>query len=242
VEAYCGNEGDIELAATMVLLGVAEQIDGAVTGPAAIALAERVMRRSRDDYAQFLLRLWKANENAVLFATQREGESLVRIGMTAVAPLTEGFYLRFRRGEAEDSDITQGDMLNRSKYILYDAGVEPGEMKPRRARTGRSMTLARTVMYQFAALWPPLHKGNVNPRLISFAGTPESEKRLRTFSYRDTGAKTRLSGMTVMEVAPPGLRTSGLEYARDLGHYLAMKAIGLLYQASISGRLRQLED
>jgi hypothetical protein len=133
-------------------------------------------------------------------------------------------------------------MLNRSKYVLHDAGIDPREMNARRARTGRSMSLARTVLYQLAALWPPLHKGNVNPRVISFAGTPENEKRLRTFSYRDTGAKTRLSGMAVMEIAPPGLRTSGLEYARDLGHYLAMKAIGLLYQASISGRLRQLED
>jgi hypothetical protein len=241
-EAYCQHEADIDLAATMVLQCVGEQVDKALSGDAAIALAERVMQRSRDDYARFLLTLWKASEHAVLFATQRDGSSVLRIGVTAMAPLTEEFYLRFRRGEAEDSDITRGDLASRSKFILHDASAENRDLDVRRARASRSMTLARTVMYQLACLLPPLHKGNTNPRFISFAGTPEIEKRLRAFSYRDTGAKTRLTGKTVMEIAPPSVRTSKLEYPRDLGQYLAMKATGLLYQAAINGQQQQLED
>lgn len=241
-EAYCRDEADIDLAATMVLRCVGEATDKAASGPAAIALAERIMRRSRDDYAQFLLMLWKVNENAVLFATQREGRSLLRVGLTAMAPVTEAFYQRFRKGEAEDSDMTRDDMAPNSKFILHDAGAENRDLDVRRAKASRSMTLARTVLYQLASLWPPLHKGNVNPRLISLGGTPEIEKRLKTYSYRETGAKTRLTGKTILEIAPPTVRTSRSEYPRDLGHYLAMKAIGLLYQAAISGQRQHLED
>jgi hypothetical protein len=241
-EAYCRHEADIEQAATMVFQWVGKHTDRAASGPAALALAEQVMHRTRDEYAQLLLRFWKANEHAVLFATQREGDSLVRIGLTAMAPLTEGFYQRFRRGEAEDLDIGPDDLARSSKFILHDAGVDNLEINMRSAKGRRSMALARATIYQLAALWPPLHKGNVNPRVISFAGTPESEKRLRKFSYKETGAKTRLTRRTVLEIAPPRLRSSGSEYPGDLGHYLAMKAIGLLYQAAISGQQRQLED
>ena len=102
--------------------------------------------------------------------------------------------------------------------------------------------MARTVMYQYAELWPPLHKGHVNPHIVSFAGTPEGLRRMRNFSYRETGAKTSLSGKAVLEVGPPSARTSRLDYPRDLGQYLALKAMGLLYQAAISGLQQQLEE
>ena len=241
-DAYCQNEDDIHLAATMVVRWVGEQTDKTASGDATIAIGERAMQRTLDDYAQLLLKLWKANEHAVLFATQRDDHSIGRVGVAAMAPVTEDFYQRFRKGGAEDSDLGPGDLRRISRFILFDAASENRGADMRRAKSGRSMALARTTLYQLAALTPPLDKGNTKPRVITFAGTPESEKRLRAFHYRETGAKTRLTGKAVMEFAPPSLRTSGLEYPRDLAHYLAMKAIGLMYQAGINGQQQQLED
>jgi hypothetical protein len=151
-EAYCQNEADIDVAAKMVLQWVGEQTDKAVSGRQAIALAEQVMRRTCDEYAEFLLMLWKVNEHAVLFATHHDSHSLVRAGVTAMAPLTKQFYLRFRQGKAEDSDITTKDVVKTSKFVLHDAAVEDREVDVRRAKASRSMSLGRTVLYQFASL------------------------------------------------------------------------------------------
>jgi hypothetical protein len=223
------------MAATMVLQFVGRQEDKSLSGKAAIAAAERIMNRTLDEYSQSLLTFWKANANTVLFAIQKEGP-LSRVGVSVVVPLTKEFYRRFRGGRAEDADITRDDIPTKSTFILIDAAVDHHDVDTRLAKSKRSMSQVRTVMYQLASLSPPLHTKDANPHVISFVGTPESRLRFKAYNFTEVGAKTRLSGKDVVEFAPPDKKVLGLRYTLAYANYLFMKATLLIYQASVGAQ------
>ena len=192
-EAYCQNEADIELAATWVLQCLAKYMEKTLSGDDAIAFAERVMQRTRDEYAQLLLMLWKANEHAVLFATQRQGESLGRIGLSVMAPVTEEFYGRFRRGEAEDSDITQADLLRVTKCVLHDAIAENWEGR-RRVKAGWSMALMRTAHLPMRGVVAAVAQGEYEPphhHVWRNAGNPQSDAGVQLQGNRGENSPDR---------------------------------------------------
>lgn len=228
-EAYCKDENDIAAVATMVMQCVTAQIGKPLTGRAAIACAEEYMGRTHDEYIRWLLTLWQANRHTVLFATQRIESSTQRVGTTVIAPVTEAFYQRFRQGNAEDSDCGPGDLSRQSKYLFIEAVAENMELKRNQAKAHRSMAMANTHLYQFAALCPPLNStGDTDPTMFTFAGTPEGMTRLQTYNYVDVGTKTPLTGKAVMEFGRP---TEGLALSR----YRIMQALVSMYQAHICG-------
>jgi hypothetical protein len=237
-EAYCQNESDVAAAARMVAQAVCREETKA--GETAIARGEGAIGSAWDGYSSWLLSLCRANEKTVLFTLgDEQAGTRPRIGVSVVVPLKREFYESFRRGEALDSDIGPEHLAAASEYLLVDAIAENHDLSDvRRAKARRSMSQAGTVLFQLASLCPPLERFNVNPRIISFAGTRENEERLRAYSFVEIGTQTRLTGRTILELAPPSAAALRSRYPLALAQYIAMKAALLLYQASIAAQQR----
>ncbi len=232
-EAYCRGEEDVRDAAKMVMLSVAGRADSKLSGRTAMALAERIMERTLDEYAALLFKLWKASEDTVIFTMDR-GE---RLGVTVAAPVTEGFHRRFRSGQAEDMDITEADVVSRSKFVLHAAAAENRNLDVRKAKGERAGLLARTVLHQFAATFVPLDPFNdffTALHLISFAGNEESRARLESYHYKKVGAKTPVTGKEIMEFRSPTRDVPDDEYMKGWPPYLAMFAVLMIFQHAMS--------
>jgi hypothetical protein len=242
-ESYCRDEGDIALAARIVLHDVGLREDRSLDAAAAIARAEHLMHRPLDAYARMLLMLWKFDPHTVLFSVHSDkGRAPRRIGVTVSAPLTEAFYGRFRNGEVWDADITETDLARHSCHHHINAVAENRDLDARLAKAQRSMLQLRTHLYQEAALCPPMYKAGTNPRGLAMASSAESRQRLMAFGYRPMGTKTPLTGYDIMEFAPPSLTDRRLEYPSAMSQYWTMKAVLVLYQTNIAAQERLLED
>ena len=123
-EAYCRDEDDLMMASRMVIRHVGEAMKPSLRGEAAIAHGERHIGVTVDAYAAYLLKLWKANDSSILFATLARGAAQVRVGCIVSAAVTDEFYYRFRAGKLEDSDMTDADILPEGLNILIAAAAE----------------------------------------------------------------------------------------------------------------------
>ena len=71
-------------------------------------------------------------------------------------------------------------------------------------------------------------------------GGPESLKRLRSFRFRDVGARTPRTDRPIYEYAPPSIKTSGAGYLIDMAHYQALRGAVVVYQAGIAADAQQM--
>jgi hypothetical protein len=235
-ESYCTNEQDLAAVADMVFSCLAWHDNKNLSGSAALAYAESVLKRTPDEFAQTLLTYWKANEHAVLFAVMRRGGKALRVGACVNAPVTETFYQRFRVGEAEEAHISAADVVPRSPFVFAHAVAESRDFDPRKDKAKRSLIITRTILYQLASVFELVDQQEPPPRIVSLAGSKENIKRLRGYNFVATGAKTGLTGKDIVEFAPPLLTTTGTGYALALAEYLAMKSLIQVFQANIKAR------
>jgi hypothetical protein len=230
--ARCENETDLLLAARVIFEGFAWH-DKRILGKSAIPYAESVMKRTVDEYAQALLLFWQVNEHAVLFATQRRGGTVERVGACVCVAVTEEFYRRFRSGKADESRIAPGDLAPQSQYVLVDAYVENVAIDLKQNKVARSLSQTRSSLYQLASLFLPVQHEAWQPHIVTFAGSTENAKRLRAYGFSPTGAKLPETGKDIMEFAPPQPEKHGVGYLKALAEYLPMKSLIQIFQAYI---------
>jgi hypothetical protein len=231
--AYCADEADLELAASLVMEYLAAQEGKLPPGPAALAFAEEYTRVRLDEYARHLKDAWTKNEHCVLFATLEQGGTVRRVGVSALCPLTDGGRDRFLRGEIDATDLAPDDILATGDCVLATGFAENPRLDLRRDKATRAMALLRTTCYQLAALLRPIDQVP-RPTLVALAGTGENGRRLRNFGFSPTGARTPRAGHDIVQFAEPSLREFGLRYPVALGEYHAMRNIVRVYQSHIA--------
>jgi hypothetical protein len=229
-EAYCRDEQDIVLCARMVYETMGASVDSAASGDAAVAIAERASNIPMALFQQLMLISWQSDEQTVLFATDKTKSSLTRIGVSTLVPLTKSFYLRYRAGQADITDLATTDIESPSKYLLVISAAENRSLDHRTAKASRSMSQVLTIIYQVASLCPPLHRGEYDLEILSFAGSPENRQRLEAYRFKDVGTVTPRAGWSVMELVPPDWKKDPAGVAQ----YAAMKATIQVYQAAIA--------
>lgn len=239
--SYCRNEDDLMFAARMVMECLPVHEGLTLSGREAIAYSEGVMKRSLEEYARTLLTFWQANEHSVLFATLRRGDTVERTGVMVVVPITEDFKRRFYAGEADEATITAADLAPRSNYVLGCAVAENRAIDQRRDKMRRNWTHSRTNIYQLASLFLPVHHDAWQPHIVTFLGSSENARRLRSYNFLPVGVKTNLTGRDVVEFAPPPKEKLGMAYPIALAEYLAMRSLIQIYQAYIEAQRPHLE-
>lgn len=238
--ARCENEADLMLAAQVVMECVGWH-EKRLSGGPAIAYAESEMKRTLEEYAEALRMCWKANEHAVVFATQKRGGAVERIGVSVCTAVTEDFYRRFRSGQAVESRLDAVDVVPQSQYVMINAYAENVAIDLKQNKVARTLSQSRTSLYQLASLFLPVQHDAWQPHIVSFAGTAESDKRLRTYGFSPTGATLPDVGKAIMEFAPPDRSKPGMSYLKALAEYLPMKALIQIFQAYIETQRVLLE-
>jgi hypothetical protein len=232
------SENQLWKAAEFVVKCVGLSYDPSLSDSAAVELGCRHMKREVDDYAQLLAKLWRVKTESVMFTPRRnvrgeclrdsEGEIIAR-GVTVLACVQPGFYERFRTGNAEDSDIEPHDLLPTGRQLLVDAFLDIDWITRKSFKGG--LEVFRTILYQGAAQSLPLTRPNIN--ILTFGGTPDSEKVLRSFGYRALGTTTRLTGRPIYELTRPS-SAHGLKALVGYVQYDAMKMLLRHYQIEIA--------
>ncbi|AGA31689.1 hypothetical protein [Singulisphaera acidiphila] len=238
--ARCNDESDLLVAARYVFECVGWH-DKRLSGNSAIAYAEGVMKRTLEEYAQALLLFWQTNEHAVLFATQKRGGTVERIGVSVCVAVTEDFYRRFRAGEAMESQIEPGDLVPQSQFVLIQAYAENVAIDLKQNKVARSLAQSRNALYQLASLFLPVQYDAWQPHMVTFAGSTENGKRQHAYGFSPTGAKLAETGKIIVEFAPPTPDKQGVGYVKALAEYLPMKSLIQIFQAYIESQRPLLE-
>ncbi len=248
-KAYCHGEADLRLAARMGIeaVGRAQPEAGPNSSPSeALAIGERMMGRSLDEYTSWLKSLWQEDPRTVLFSVaakaRRNGET-ERLGVGVIAPLAQAAYERFRSGAVEDSSLGVDDWNAPAQHLLLQMLAEAKHEEAKEKRR-TSIIQVHTFMFQMAMLLEELKRNGNGPTLISIGGTPQNEQRLKSYGFAPVGSVMPLSSRPIYELAPPETVKAGTSLSAVLSgsQYDVMFAVLRLYQAMFAEERRMLED
>lgn len=97
------------------------------------------MRRSFDEYRDYLVRLWLRVQESLMFVTARERGRFRRVGAIVLAPLTAAPYHRGRLGVGAPPDLLADAFACPSTRVFVEAtaGSAPGSFSRRFTRSWR---------------------------------------------------------------------------------------------------------
>jgi hypothetical protein len=186
---FCRDEDDVRAAVTLILTTIGRQLRRGGAGlpdAKAIELAEARMQLDMASYADRAVGLWRRSPWTIVYAVVDR----VRVGCTLVLPLEESVYEELRAGRRTSHDCTGADLALPSRTLFIEAvGERPDSECPATAKA--SAQLVRMMFLQIARMsldpdQPPT--GEERPiRMMSLAGTPKGEARIRRFGYRPLG-------------------------------------------------------
>jgi hypothetical protein len=228
----CEGKTDFTEAAEMTMKCVAHHDHTGLEGNAAIAYAERMMKRSCQEYATWLEMLCDVNNDAVLFAVQKSKAKLARVGVSVIVPMTETMYNRFREGLIEDGDIGKDSLLPRSLFLYGNAVAQSVNVNLRSNRISRGIAQVKTLLNQLASLCKPLDNNHDRVSIVAFAGTKTNSHRLKSTDFEELESRTPVTGKRIVECAYP--RNDSKNAFTSHAAYIAMRGVIELYQKAQS--------
>lgn len=167
----------------------------AVTLVEAKPFAEKWMGISGAEYERRLLAWIERNPNTVRLALGRK----LPPGVVVVAPLEREAYEAIRNGQMASYDCPAEAIVAHSTDILIEAVAERVGEEQAEA-TNPTLAMLTTLQLQLAHL-TRFHEldDDATIRMLSFAGTEGSRRRLAKQGFRPTGATAPRSGVAVME-------------------------------------------
>lgn len=197
-EMICRSEAEVSHSVEMCFGTVGQHLASSKGGgePAEgpIALAERQMRIPLGDYRRRALSWWKFQDRTILFATVDR----VRVGCSIVLPVTRDAFERILRGELIPYDCTPDQLQYPSNFLVIESLADRCDHDCR-APIRKTAQQVRTLFYQVACLSPrPGLPGDPASQIIAFAGTPETQERLRRFGFARTGNRLPQLGLDIM--------------------------------------------
>lgn len=121
------------------------------------------------------------------------------VGIIVVAPLRERAYEAVRAGEAASYECAPDDLADASRDILIEAAAE--RVGEERAEAGNpTLAMLATLHLQLAHVTAfNTQPDDATIRLLSFAGTEVSRRRLAKQGFKPVGTKAARSGADIME-------------------------------------------
>jgi hypothetical protein len=157
--------------------------------------AEEWMGITGAEYADRLRGWITENPKTVRLALGRK----LPVGVTAVAPLRPEAYEAVRAGEVASYDCSPGDLLDSSRDILIEAVAER-VAEERAEPLNPTLAMLMTLQLQLAHLTAiDTQPDDAVIRILSFAGTDLSQRRLAKQGFKAVGTKAARSGVDMME-------------------------------------------
>lgn len=192
----CESENDVRTAVAMILATVGRQVEGSMDLPShdAVKQAERHMRMSRSDYLGRAIDLWRAASWAFTFGVADRQ----RIGCSCVLPLQESVYNAIRGGERDTHSCSAAELTLPSQTLFLEAVGHKADMEYASVSKKTTQTV-RAIYVQLAALSFDDRLGELARRqplrILSMAGNPTNEERLKRTGFRPT--RTKLAGFDI---------------------------------------------
>ena len=165
-------------------------------------LASGFMGLSAAEYVERARRWARAFRWTVVLAWHKNEP----LGMSIVLPVTPQAYQEILDGKRTPYDCTSNDLMVPSTHLVIEAAAERPEFVGR-ARPNPTQSLRIALLFQIGALarCNRLH-GPQTLRILSFAGTPTNELRLRDTGFLPTGRTL------------PRPKVSLFEFRLEVGH------------------------
>lgn len=237
--SYCNSEEDVRDAAKAVVLFVGRMLTPRtaekLSDEEALEKGEAIMKRSTQDYFAFLMSLWKVHRGTVIFINgEKTVHGIHRHGVCVAAPLTPKAYMRFVHGEISDRDFVEADFVHPSSYILISAATSIGKSQIVN-KLAFNATQINTMLYQLATLSKEINSFQDGPSICSIKPSPEASKRLKKWSFQDTGSTMPGFDIEVVELAPPK-RGQAHQFLNNYIPFTLMSHILHLYQQGFRKR------
>jgi hypothetical protein len=166
------------------------------------------MQRTVEEYAQWLLAMWRKDPRTVKFAVVPRGkgseQEYARVGASVSIPLSEHAYASFCEGEVSDIDLEPKDITRSSPYILICAIVEADTSFPVEVVTS---AVAHCAFYQIAHLTHKIRP--FRPTIVSIGGTPRYLERLLRHGYQPIGKFMRGTDKPIVRLMHPKEPSTG---------------------------------
>src|SRR5205807_1676602 len=82
----------------------------------------------------------------------------------------------------------------------------------------------------------PLHLRRHDINILTFAGTPETEKVIQSYGLKAVGTRTRLTGKPIYELTCPPMAAHHPGSPVAFLHYHSLKLLLIIYQLCITGQ------
>lgn len=198
----CEHEKDVREAVSMILSDLGRHIRGGATRLSdddAIAIAEQHMKLSHDDYLGRALDLWRKEKWTFGFGVVDRQ----RVACSCVLPLRDFIYEEVRQGKRSTHGCLAPEVTSPSQTLLFEAVAQRPDIEYASIakKTGQ---VIRTFFVQMARLsldassWGQHESRSL--RILSFAGSPTNEQRLKRLGFRPTGTKMLGFGISFYEL------------------------------------------
>lgn len=185
------SEHRVREAAAWICIDCGRQMKNNPKLPHAQALIEAQTRMgiSLSEYQDWWVSIFRRNPECIVDVVGRVGRRRIVKAVTGSLPVTEAFYQRVQRGEVMPYRATPEDVCEgHSRFIVLEGYGPDPDLD--RVNPGVGADLIMGMLCHLAGLCDvPLLGHNGTPlRVISFAGTPTSARRLEKFEFKPLDA------------------------------------------------------
>ncbi len=189
--------------------------------------------------------LWKANKNALMYATSKG----TRNGVSVILPVTNKAYEDLKSGMLGFLEIEKRHICEYSQNLVIDSGVEFSGTEQERIAATTSLRFVS--FFQVAALSKDLSSPDF--RMLSFGASSKNEKRLKANGFSRCQGVTPQLGFSIYEFAADNSdlgsddelrKSTAKHYARMFWNRVGLKAkrrvilkIAHLYQVMLNRSL-----